>query len=364
MRILYDGQIYATQVAGGINRYFANLISRLPEDFTPVFTTCQSWKVNYPTHPNLKTFFYDRWGFRPGRLSHWLEQYYFRAITAFTHFNIIHPTYYSLLTRQEFKQCRYPVVLTVYDMIHELFAKQMDAKGKQIEEKQKAILAAQAIICISENTKKDLLERYSLPEEKVTVTYLASEINISLSHGSEPVPSCPYYLYVGSRNQYKNFDRLLAAFAKAVSVQPDITLCVVGTPFNQTEQKQIVELQLSDRIDHYAYVSDFHLAKLYRCSIAFVYPSLYEGFGIPPLEAMSCGTVVVASDCSSIPEVVGDAGILFDPESIGDLADILLSLLDSPTERDRLIAKGHQRAQAFSWDKTVAQTLDVYRSVA
>lgn len=363
MQILYDGQIYARQTAGGINRYFANLISRLPQDFTPALTTCQSQKVNYPTHPNLKTFFYQRWGFRPGRVSYWLEQYYFRAITAFNNFNVIHPTYYSLLTRQEFKQSRYPVVLTVYDMIHELFSEQMDANGRQIEEKRKAILAAQAIICISENTKKDLLERYSLPEEKVTVTYLASEIDASLSHGSEPVSSRPYYLYVGSRAKYKNFDRLLAAFAKAVSVQPDIALCVVGAPFNETEQKQIAELQLSDRIEHYAYASDTHLAKLYRCSIAFVYPSLYEGFGIPPLEAMFCGTAVVASNGSSIPEVVGDAGILFDPESIGDLADILLSLLDSPTERDRLITNGQQRAKAFSWDKTVTQTLDVYRSV-
>jgi glycosyltransferase involved in cell wall biosynthesis len=364
MRILYDGQIYALQKAGGINRYFANLINRLPQDFTPALTICQSQKVNYPTHANLKTFFYQRWRFRPSRISYWLNQYYFRAIVSFNHFNVIHPTYYSLLTHQEFKQCRYPVVLTVYDMIHELFAKQIDAKGKQIEAKRKAILAAQAIICISENTKKDLLERYSLPEEKVTVTYLASEIDASFSHGSEPVPSRPYYLYVGSRAKYKNFDRLLAAFAKAVSVQPDITLCVVGAPFNETEQKQIAELQLSNRIEHYAYASDTHLAKLYRCSVAFVYPSLYEGFGIPPLEAMSCGTAVVASNCSSIPEIVGDAGILFDPESIGDLADILLSLLDSPTERDSLIAKGQQRAQAFSWDKTAAQTLEVYYSVS
>jgi len=365
MRILYDGQIYAIHKVGGINRYFANLISRLPQDFIPALTTYQFQKVNYPTHLNLKTFFYNpRWRFRPRPISRFLlEQYYFRAITSFNHFNLIHPTYYSLLTCQEMKQCKYPVVLTVHDMIHELFAEQMDANGKQAEEKRKAILAAQAIICVSENTKKDLLERYSLPEEKVTVTYLASALDATLSYGSEPVPSRPYYLYVGSRAKYKNFERLLAAFTKAASVQPDITLCIVGLPFNETEQKQIAELKLSDRIEHYTYASDTHLAKLYRCSVAFVYPSLYEGFGIPPLEAMSCGTAVVASNCSSIPEVVGDASILFEPESIGDLADILLSLLDSPTERARLIDKGYQRAKDFSWDKTVSQTLNVYRSV-
>jgi glycosyltransferase involved in cell wall biosynthesis len=364
MRILYDGQIYAMQTAGGINRYFANLISRLPEDFTPALTTCKPRNVNYPAHPNLKTFFYKRFGFRPGFVSYWLEKHYFRAVASFNSFDVVHPTYYSLLTRQGINQCKAPVVLTVYDMTHELFAEQIDSNGLYAEEKRKAILAAQAVICISENTKKDLLERYSFPEEKVTVTYLASEIDASLSHGSEQVPCRPYYLYVGSRISYKNFDRLLVAFGKAVSVQPEIVLCVVGSPFNETEEKLIAELKLSEHIEHYEYASDTHLAKLYRCSVAFVYPSLYEGFGIPPLEAMSCGTVVVASNCSSIPEVVGDAGILFDPKSTGDLADILLSLLDNPTERDRLIAKGHQRAQVFSWDQTVAQTLNVYRSVA
>jgi glycosyltransferase involved in cell wall biosynthesis len=111
-------------------------------------------------------------------------------------------------------------------------------------------------------------------------------------------------------------------------------------------------------------MGDRHLAKLYRCSIALVYPSLYEGFGIPPLEAMSCGTPVIAANTSSIPEVVGDEGILFNPKSSDDLADILLSVLDNPLERDRLIKKGLQRSELFSWDRTVAQTLDVYCSVA
>jgi glycosyltransferase involved in cell wall biosynthesis len=363
MHILYDGQIYAFQKAGGINRYFANLISRLPQDFNLALTTCKRQDVNYPVHPNLKTFFYKRFGLRPGFVSYWLEKYYFRSVASFNSFDIVHPTYYSLLTRQEINQCRSPVVLTVHDMICEIFAEQMDSTGQYADEKRKAILAAQAIICVSENTKKDLLERYSVSEEKLTVIHQASEIDASLSHGSEPVPSRPYYFYVGGRYDYKNFDGLLAAFAKAVSVRPDIALCVVGSPFNETEEKLIAELGLTGHIEHYGYASDTHLAKLYRCSVAFVYPSLYEGFGIPPLEAMSCGTAVIASNCSSIPEVVGDAALLFNPKSTGDLADILLSVLDNPIERDRMIARGYQRAQAFSWDKTVAQTLDVYRSV-
>lgn len=364
MQILYDGQIYDMQTAGGINRYFANLISRLPESYSPTLTTIhQASKLNYPVHSKLKVYKYKR--FRPYRLSRKVEKYYFRYLTSLKRFDIAHPTYYSLLAQQEVKEYSCPAVITVHDMIHEIFAKQMDAKGYEAEVKRKAILTAQAIICVSENTKKDLLERYSISEDKISVTYLASEIDASLSYGSESVPSRPYYLYVGSRTiSYKNFDGLLLAFSKAVSVNPDVALCVVGPPFKDIELKLIEDLKLTEHIEHYGYVKDTHLAKLYRCSVAFIYPSLYEGFGIPPLEAMACGTVVVASNSSSIPEVVGDAGILFDPKATGDLADILLSLLDGSQERDTLIAKGYQRTKEFSWDKTVSQTLDVYRSVA
>jgi glycosyltransferase involved in cell wall biosynthesis len=362
MRILYDGKVYNMQVTGGVSRYFSNLICRLPKSFIPTLTTCKSRRINYPVHPNLKVFKYT--GLRPRSISYRLEKYYFRTVAAFNHFDIAHPTYYSLLTGQKVGKYCCPVVLTVYDMIHELFSKEMDPTGYEAEVKRKAILAAQAIICISENTKKDLLERYSLPENKVMVTYLASEIDASMSYGSEPIPSRPYYLYVGKRASYKNFSGLLSAFAKAVSVRPEIALCVIGSAFSETEEKLIADLNLATHIEHYGYADDRHLAKLYRCSVAFVYPSLYEGFGIPLLEAMSCGTVVVASNCSSIPEVVGDAGLLFDPKSTNDMADILLFLLNNPIERDRLIAKGYQRATAFSWDKTVAQTIDVYRAVA
>ena len=363
MQILYDGQIYAVQAAGGINRYFANLISRLPENYTPAITTCELRDVNFPQHTNQKTFFYQRFGFKPGRMCYWLEQYYFQAVSCFNRFNVLHPTYYSTLTRREMNLSKQPIVLTVYDMIHELFAEQMDSSGEQAEIKKRAILSADAIICISESTKRDLLERYALPEEKVTVTHLASEIDASMSYGNETVPSEPYYLYVGGRGTYKNFDCLLIAFAETISKHPEIKLCVVGSMFNQEEHRRISELKLEQNIEHYGYASDRHLAKLYRCSLAFVYPSLYEGFGIPPLEAMSCGTPVIASNTSSIPEVVGDAGILFNRESSNDLADILVSLIDNPLECDRLIQKGYKRSKLFSWDKTVAETLKVYHSV-
>ena len=361
MRILYDGMIYHMQAAGGVNRYFANLIARLPGDVAPSLTTLRVREVNYPTHPNLKVYRYSR--FRPTAVSYRLEKYFFDYASASHRYDLAHPTYYTLLTGREVREYRCPVVITVWDMIHELFPEH-DPGGRTADLKRRAVEAAQLIICISENTKKDLLERYDLPETRVRVTHLASEIGAGISHGPEAVPERPYYLYVGTRFAYKNFDGLLRAFAKAHAARPDVALCVVGAPFDEAEQRLINELKLGVVVEHYRHVSDAHLAKLYRCSIAFVYPSLYEGFGIPPLEAMACGAAVVASNRSSIPEVIGNAGLLFDPDAPDELTDILLLLLNDSGERDRMIARGHSRAKEFSWGKTAAQTFEIYRTVS
>ena len=363
MKILYDGQIYAKQTTGGINRYFTNIIDCLPLDASPTLTaTHRTNKLHYPAHPNLTLREYR--SFHPHRISNRVRDHYFRWLNNSQPFDILHPTYYSLLSQQSFSQIRYSLVITVHDMIHEIFAARMDLGGHTIRAKQDAIQAADAIICISESTKNDLLKYFPTAESKTTVTLLASELKGDWAYGNEAVPSQPYFLYIGSRNKaYKNFDTLLIAFSKAASINSDILLCVVGAPFNDEEQQQIAELKLANQIKHYPHASDTHLSKLYRCSVAFVYPSLYEGFGIPPLEAMACGTVVVASNSSSIPEVVGDAGILFEPKAIRDLTDILLTLLDSPSDRDRLIAKGHDRHRQFSWDKTAQQTVEIYRSL-
>jgi glycosyltransferase involved in cell wall biosynthesis len=363
MQILYDGQIYAAQTAGGINRYFGNIIDRLPPDAYPTLTTThRTNKLHYPTHPNLRLQEFRN--FRPARISNRLRTRYFRWLGDRTAYDIQHPTYYDLLTNEPCSNRNGALVITVHDMIHELFADRLDPEGHTIRAKRDAIQAAQKLICVSENTKRDLLEIYPEVAEKVVVIYEASELILQQSYGNEPVPSSSYFLYVGGRTkEYKNFDTLLFAFSKAISIHPGIQLCVVGSAFNESEQQQITALNLTDRIQHYQYATDTHLAKLYRCAQAFIYPSLYEGFGIPPLEAMACGTVVIAADSSSIPEVVGDAGILFPPKAAGDLADIMLDLLDSPSERDRLITKGFDQCRQFSWDETAEQTVAVYRSL-
>ena len=362
MNILYDGFVYYAQSVGGINRYFANLIDGLPEDFLPMMTIRDVPTVNWPGNSRLKILRPKR--FPLGRISYKWEKSYFSRVTNSKRYDIFHPSYYQTLSDRSWETHKHPIVLTVYDMIHERFADTMDADGKMREQKRQAITAAQAILCISQNTKRDLIRYYSVPESKITVTYLAAELNEELSHGSEPVPSRPYLLYVGSRASYKNFDGLLQALSRVITDRSDIALCVVGSALTVEENQKIADFGLTSRIEHYGYASDTLLAKLYRCSLAFVYPSLYEGFGIPPLEAMQCGTPVIACDISSIPEVVGDAGLLFAPGKTDELADILRALVSGATNRAELIAKGRQRARQFTWQKTVDQTVEVYRALA
>jgi glycosyltransferase involved in cell wall biosynthesis len=362
MKIFYDGEIYAAypKQSGGISRYFDNLISRLPADFYPTLTTGRHRQGSHPNHPNLTLYRYD-FNFRPGRVCYWLKKKYFQFVSDRCQPQIAHPTYYSLITGREVTKYNVPVVITVYDMIHEIFADSMDSMGNMAEIKRKAIFAAQSILCISESTKKDLLERYPCLEDRVKVTHLGTELNKSYIQQQDFVPSRPYYLYVGARGGYKNFDRLLMAFNQITNKVSDLLLCVVGSPFSEEEHKKIAELNLTDNIQNYGAVSDSQLAKLYNSSIAFVYPSLYEGFGIPLLEAMACETVVIGSNISSIPEVMGDAGLLFDPTSTHELVDQLLFLLDNPSKRDLLIEKGKQQVKKFSWEKTAMDTVDIYR---
>jgi glycosyltransferase involved in cell wall biosynthesis len=363
MRILYDGAIYQWQTNGGINRYYAYLIGGLPNDFIPHLTTCQRLGGNQPVHPSLRLHTFPR--FRPRRVSLKFERRYFGRITDSYDFDLAHPTYYSLLSQREFHDYRCPAVVTVWDMIHERFPEH-DPGGRDftIASKRRAVESAEAIICISESTKQDLLEFYGGVESKVSVTHLASGLNEGMANGSQPIPSRPYFLYVGARAAYKNFGLLLSAFASAAEAERDVSLCVVGPPLNDAEVRRIRELGLTERTEHYAQPSDQHLARLYARSVALVYPSSYEGFGIPPLEAMSCGTAVIASNISSIPEVVGDAGLLVDPRQMDEWVEAMLFVLRNPTERAALISRGRARANLFSWQKTVSQTVEVYQSVA
>ncbi|MEM6451581.1 MAG: glycosyltransferase family 1 protein [Cyanobacteria bacterium P01_D01_bin.105] len=362
MHIYYDGQIYALQKTGGISRYFANLISRLPHTHIPTLTSIyRRSPATYPKHPNLRLVRYLR--FPPKLISQQLEPFFFDVLVNFEHIDIIHPTFFETLIKKDIRAYQKPVVITVHDMIHERFPAQTDPDGRYALSKREAIDSADAIICVSHNTKSDLLEYYPNVDPKVTVIHLASQFSLPQRLPDATTASVPYFLYVGSRDRYKNFSVLLNALSNILTVNSDVELRVVGQPFSKEEKKFIQNLSLTERVTNCGFLSDIALTEQYSKCIAFVYPSVYEGFGIPPLESMSCGGAVIASNSSSIPEVVGNAALLFSPNSVDELTDRMRYLLESPLARQRLVEQGYKRVKQFSWGKTAAQTVAVYESL-
>jgi glycosyltransferase involved in cell wall biosynthesis len=363
MQICYDGTIFSTQAYGGINTYFSNLLSRLPEDVEARVILTEDGRGVPPDSPRTKVERAPATRIWPMPLAARINRHIYRRRLNEAGTDILHPTYYSLLTGLPIEGIRPPIVLTVWDMIHELYPEQYDPTGLKTAIKKKAILAASAILCISEATKRDLLSFYRIPESRIRVTLLAPGLKRPTDGAADTTPQAPYFLYVGGRKFHKNFDGLLRAFARVASAVDDVTLCVVGRPFNASEGRLLDELRLADRVKHRGQVDDALLAVLYSHSVALVYPSLYEGFGIPPLDAMVCGTAVIATDSSSLPEVVGNAALLFDPERGGDLEEKMVAITRSPALRDRLVAAGREWVKGFSWDKTADSTFAVYRSL-
>lgn len=360
MQIIYDGAIFLGQHYGGINTYFYELWSRLSMEMhaTAFVPSNREIRFQSPQVTLKKVRYCSEYS---NQLYKWLVQSTNQLRLYYQNADFIHLTYYNLITGVPMNNLRLPVVLTVWDMIHELFPDKYDPDGKKNAIKKKAIMSAEVIICISNNTKKDLISFYNVPDSKIYITPLAPGIvGSTLTEDEENQHESPYFLYVGGRKYHKNFSGLLNAFARIVSKMPDVFLYVVGSPFNKQELILISNLRLTERIVHKGPVSDDELAALYSHSLALVYPSLYEGFGIPPLEAMSCGTVAVASNRSSIPEVVGNAAILFDPDLKGDLEDKLLEVYRSPILRQHYITAGREWAGRYTWEKTANQTFEVY----
>lgn len=364
MRVHYDGQNYFPPQ--GVGRYFRSIIERLPEDVVPSLAVSSLQVPGLPKHPHLER---DVGWTVPSLRAYLRFPVFQRAVAVQLRrqgrrrpHDVAHPTYYELITDEPISTLTGPVVLTVYDMVHERFP-ELEPSGRVVAAKRAAIARADVVLCISEQTRADLHDNYQVADDRVVVTHLATDLAPAMAEGPEPVPPAPYLLYIGGRAVHKNFGSVLDALA-CLDRPDDPSLVVVGHPFTRAEAADVVQRGLSPRVQHVGPVDDAHLAKLYRHSLALLYPSLYEGFGIPLLEAMTCGTAVVAARTSSIPEVVGEAALLVDPTVPDELVDAVRLLLDDPGRRQALIRAGAVRAAGFSWDATAAATLDVYRQLA
>lgn len=257
-----------------------------------------------------------------------------------------------------------PIVLTIHDL--SFFRYPEDFKksdlAKLIWWTNYSVKIAKKIIAVSNTTKKDILKIYHLPEEKIKVIYNGFEKNLSKEKKTtvEKIGK-NYFLYVGTLQPRKNLLTLIRAFYKFNKKFPDFELVLAGKKGWMYEDlfKEVSNLGLQEKVFFTDYVSEKQLEFLYKHAFAFVMPSLYEGFGLPLLEAMSYGCPVISSFSSSLPEVGGEACLYFNPQSEDDLFEKMEELYKNNDLRKQLIKKGKQRVKLFSWEKCGKETLEL-----
>ncbi|MCL0097700.1 glycosyltransferase family 4 protein [Dehalococcoidia bacterium] len=262
-----------------------------------------------------------------------------------------------------------PFVITVHDLARFKisFTRETLRERVGLWLDKKGIRKAATILAVSEYTKRDLVSFLRIPPQKVMVIYNGIDHAIFRFRNENPF-DFPYVIYVGSERPRKNLDRLLEAFARVRRCFPELKLVKAGTEgrskeFRARTLRKVAELGLRREVIFLERVSDEELARYYSGALLLAYPSLYEGFGIPLLEAMACGCPVVASNTTSLPEVAGDAAILVNPYQVDEIAEAMRMVIKDEDLRARLIARGLERARAFSWSKTAEETHRVYQKL-
>jgi glycosyltransferase involved in cell wall biosynthesis len=273
-----------------------------------------------------------------------------------------------------FTQCK--TLLTVCDLAYEHYPETFRA----IEAVRCKLMIprsarrADHIVTLSEFSKRDISERYGIPPEKITVTYCGPDENffpVDRSHAREELArkykiDGPFLLYVGRIQARKNLIRLVEALVTLRKRGAPHTLVIVGKQDFQAEQliAKVAELGLNDDVIFTGYVPTEDLPKFYSAAEAFVFPSIFEGFGLPVIEAMACGAAVVTSYGSSLEEVAGDAALLADPHSTESLISAIDRVLRDDAWRDELRRRGIERAKRFSYREAAAQTIEIYKELA
>ncbi len=369
MRIAFDSQAFSLQRTGGISRYFCKLaegLSRVGNEvgvFAPVYRN--QYLSGLPkelTHGFQVSDYFPKTAGLMVRANAWMAE---RSMSRWIP-EIVHETYFS--GRAALAGHR-PVVLTVFDMISEHPGlNQTGGIPSAHSAKYQAVKRADHVICISEATRSDLLQIFDVAAAKVSVVHLGCDLPAAQAlktiAESKPTVNDPYLLYVGQRDGYKNFKAILAALGQSVNLKNKIHLLAFGGgAFSQQEYDLMKHAGLDLSYVHQVEGDDVLLSKMYRDALALVYPSIYEGFGLPPIEAMAQGCPVVSSNTSSMPEVIGSAAEFFDPLSTEALALAIEHVMYSAQRREELIRLGHLRARSLSWSACVEKTEQIYRGV-
>jgi glycosyltransferase involved in cell wall biosynthesis len=364
MKVLYDHQVFYQQRFGGISRIFFELIKAFQENEDISVTTSILFSKNYylnssgiiPSRPFLKSNKIEKSNF----------EYILNQLNSIYQirkgdFDIFHPTNYNPYFLN--KLGNKPFVLTVLDMIHEKYP-HFFPKTDTVAIRKK-ILAEKAtrIISISENTKKDLIELLNIDSNKIDVIHLGNSMTLNRGLIELEIEQNNYILFVGYRDNYKNFTLFIEAISGLLHEKTDLSvICIGGGAFNDSEFNIFSKNKIQNKVSQIN-LSDDELAIYYNRALMFVFPSLYEGFGIPILEAFACNCPVVCSNSSSLPEVAGDAALYFDPVKKDSIQDAVSKLIDNEEIKSELIQRGRERLNHFSWIKTAQMTKNVYENI-
>lgn len=285
--------------------------------------------------------------------------------------DLFHSPHYTLPFRLKSKS-----VVTIHDLIPLRFPEYFSAIKRVYAYSimNHAVRSADAVITVSEFTRKDILETFRIDPDKVHVIYngvhtkfarLTDSSKVMEFKRKHRIENAKIILYVGSVKPHKNVETLMMAFSKLRRRMPHVLLIFAGEALNMGKglPELIGRLSLNDSIRELGRLTDDELVVAYNAADVLVMPSRYEGFGLPVLEAMACGTPVIASTVASVPEIVGEAGILVDPEDSDWLSASLETILSDISLRQRLVELGMQRAAKFSWRDTAEKTLRLYNRV-
>ena len=387
MKVFYDYQIFQQQIYGGISRYFYELINGIEVDHNnniqyvlPLKHSSNSYiknidavakgiksgsdyynqflgKVEFPGKWRL----FQAWNkLSPKRILENQEL----TISALQKqdFDLFHPTDFSNYFLNHIKDR--PFVITIHDMIDEYFPEYSFHVHSTYKTsvKEQLIRKASGIIAISASTKKDIIDRFNVDEAKIKVIYHGVSDFDSNNSITDRLIVEKYFLYLGKRTHYKNFYFFLQCIQSFLLEDPSLRIVCVGSPFGKLELDYFKDLKIQKSIRHIN-ASDNMLGNLYKNAVAFVYPSLYEGFGMPVLEAFKNGCPVILSNTSSLPEVAGEAGLYFNPKNIISVKTAVHKVLNDERLRQDLIRKGFERMKQFSWKRTVDETVSFYKTL-
>ncbi len=278
-------------------------------------------------------------------------------------YDIVHPTHNNAIEILPFVGNR-PLVVTVHDMTHELRPSSFRKTDPSSYRKRLFVERANRVIAISQCTKNDLVRLFQVDPDKVDVIHHGNSLTLPQKADTiEPEHPERYVLYVGGRNGYKNFATFAKAFAQVAATDESLHMvCAGGGAFTAQEMQELHQLGIAGRCTQ-RWVTDEELAVLYHRALCFVYPSEYEGFGLPILEAYECGAPVICAQASCFPEIAASAAAYFSPFDAGELSAKMAGIIRSADTRNAMREAGRMRLADFSWKKTAEKTLETYLKV-